>query len=225
MATQTLNDDLTAAITWALDRIVRNEFKEARDGAGNIDSMVLDKDFAAAGSVPAGRGNGSAAHPRSRADGSALPPQPAPTTRCYAEEMRNLFPKLVERAKSLRTVPSTTECPDYARRFLVEASRCIVYGQFLAALFLCRSALAESLVVTLRKKGHAQELASIKDESLKGIFKLARETGLLDSTHHHRAEEIRLLANQTIHGSTVPTEDACIGVFNVTVGIVRGLAA
>ena len=225
MATPILNDDLTAAITWALDRIVRNEFKEARDGAGNIDSMVLDKDFGALGSAPAGNGGRSGMPPRSEGDGSARPPQPTPTTRRYAEEMRNLFPKLVERAKSLRTVPLTSDCPEYARRFLVEASRCIVYGQFLAALFLCRSALAETLVVTLRKNGHAQDLAAIKDESLKGIFKLARETGLIDSAHHHRAEEIRLLANQTIHGSTVPTEDACIGVFNVTVGIVRGLVA
>ncbi len=221
MAPDTINDNLTAAITWALERMVKGEFKEAHDAAGNLDSMVLDRDFGPVNAAHArlamshaGRG-GSPGHHISAESQAEL------TATRYGREIQKLFPGLIRRAEALGSVPEIGELPEYVRRFLTEALRCIVYGQFLAALFLCRSALSEAIVVTLRNKGHGEKLNEMKEDGLKGIFKLAHEHGLLDSTLHQSANNVRHLTNQAIHSPKAPSEEECISAFATTVKVVR----
>ncbi len=224
MAPHTMNDDLTAAITWALDRIVKGEYKEARDSSGQLDSMVLDKDFGPVNAAHARIGNFPFQSWEFR--GSCRFTRDA--RRVHSHSIRQRDPKSPSRidaacrGSALRA--GYEGFPEYVRRFLIEASRCIVYGQSLAALFLCRSALSEALVVTLRKGGHSKELAGMKEEGLKGIFKLAHDHGLLDTAQHQRADEVRRLANQAIHGTQVPSEQECLNAFAVTVDIVRNLS-
>jgi hypothetical protein len=224
MAPDTMNDDLTAAITWALDRIVKGEYKEARDSSGNLDSMVLDKDFGPVNAAHARIGTSPSSRRNSESHTDSLATRGGFTAIRFANEIQNLLPGLTRRAEALRSVPDMRGFPEYVRRFLIEASRCIVYGHFLSALFLCRSALSEALVVTLRKGGHSKELGGMKEAGLKGIFKLAHDQGLLDTTQHQRADEVRRLANQAIHGPQVPSEQECLNAFAVTVDIVRNLS-
>jgi len=147
------------------------------------------------------------------------------TARKYAKEVRNLFPKIVRRAGSLRLLPAAKEVPDYVCRCLIEASRCYVYGHFLASLFLCRSALGESVEDVLRNKGYEKDIAAMKDEGLKGILRLARDNGLMDEALYNQADDIRALANQAIHGNKLPTDDECKNAFYLTRGILQHLYA
>jgi len=147
------------------------------------------------------------------------------TARKYAKEIRNLFPKIVRRAGSLRLLPAAKEVPEYVCRCLIEASRCYIYGRFLASLFLCRSALEESVKDVLRKKGYEKDMAAMKDEGLKGILRLARDKGLMDEALHNQADDIRALANQAIHGNKLPTDDECKNAFDLTRGILQHLYA
>lgn len=217
MASDKQNDELTTAITWALDRILRGEYRDGRDGSGKLDSMILDRDF--------GRVNPVHAEPLPRVEdsgGSSLG-NPAYASSRYAREFRQLFPEVVRRARSLPAAPVVAELPEYVKRFLVEAARCLLYGQFLATLFLCRSALGEAAAVTLRKRGHATQAGPSKEEGLRGIFLMAHRHGILDSTQHRQAEEIRSLANRAIHGREGLTEAECMIAFAATVGIVQAL--
>jgi hypothetical protein len=224
MTADGLNDELTKAALWALDRILQGEYKEAHDAAGNIDSMVLDRDFAAMGALH--RSSPSAPTARSASGSAVSPTAPqAMLAHQHLQELRQLIPHLSPRAKALRAVPHSNHCPEFVRRFLLEAFNCIVYGQFLAGIFLCRSALAESLAVELRKRGFGPELTAVKETGLKGIFRLAHEKGLLDSARYQQAEEIRVLTNQAIHGKGSPGEEECIRIFNATSGIAKDLSA
>ena len=145
------------------------------------------------------------------------------TARNYAKEMRNLFPKMIRRAGSLRLLRTAKEVPQYVRRYMIEASRCYVYGHFLASLFLCRSAMEEAVEDRLGKKGYAKEMAAIKEEHLKGILRLARDKNIIDETTHNQADYVRVLANQAIHGNSLPMDDGCKNAFDVTRGILQFL--
>jgi hypothetical protein len=44
--------------------------------------------------------------------------------RKYAQELKEAFPRMVERAQFLRLVPASKNVPNHVRRHLEEASRC-----------------------------------------------------------------------------------------------------
>ncbi len=222
MAPDMTNDDLTAIITWALDRILQGEFKEARDAAGDIDSLVIDKDFGPVSSKPRAvfEGNAAAAH-------DANPPLAPPLylERKYVREIRNLLPAMIRRADSLRLSPTAKELPEYVNRYLNEAARCYIYGHPLAALFLCRSALGEAVVVALRKKGPDKGMGAIKEDGLRGILKTARDEGLMDRALHSQADHLRILANKAIQNAKLPSDDECQKAIETTRAIVQHLYA
>jgi hypothetical protein len=56
--------------------------------------------------------------------------------RKYARELQEIFPHMVERAQLLRLIPASKNVPDHVRKYLEEASRCSIYGHFLASLLL-----------------------------------------------------------------------------------------
>ena len=222
MAPDSTNQDLTAIITWVLDRILQGEFKEARDAAGSIDSLVIDKDFGPVSSKPSAVFEGNAAIQH---DAGSPPGPPLYLGRKYAREIRNLLPALIKRAESLHLSPAAKGLPEYVKRYLSEATQCYIYGQTLASLFLCRSALGEAVVTALRKKGPSKEMAPIKEDGLRGILKTACNEGLMDKALHAQADHIRILANQAIQNAKLPSDDECRKALEMTKTIVQHLYA
>ncbi len=132
------------------------------------------------------------------------------TAETYATELLKLFPQMVTRAESLRILPASEKVPDFVNRYLGEASRCYIYGQFLASLFLCRSAIVEAVEDRLRQKGYGKDVDAIKGEWLKAVLKLAVDKGLLDDVIYRQADDIRILGNNAIHGTKLPTDQDCM---------------
>lgn len=223
MASVRTDEEFVTIVTWALERILHGEFEVARDAAGGLESLVLDRDFSpsARGQEEIGILPGQSPGVRLESDSSLAPA--ALTAPQYAKEIIQLFPKMVTRAGSPAPTPAGKEIPDYVSRYLVEASRCYVSGHFLASLFLCRSALGEAVIVSLRRKGYAEDLGALKEEGLKGIFRLAHEKGLLDQTLHRQADKLRTLAHQAVHGIKLPTEEECKSALEATREIVERL--
>lgn len=130
------------------------------------------------------------------------------TARRYAREFQKLYPMMVRRAELMRLLPAGQKVPELVDRYLVEASRCFIYGHFLASLFLCRSAIISAAEDRLRKKG-SREVDAIAGDWLKNILKLAREKRIMDETIWRQADDIRKLANDAIHGTNLPNEEEC----------------
>jgi hypothetical protein len=177
MASDMTNDDLTTIITWALDRILHGEFKEAHDASGEHRFAGHRQGFRS--------GKFTASAPRLKAmPQSRMMPfrrwrHRYTLERKYARDIRNLLPAMIGRAHSLCALPSTAkELPEYVNRYLSEAAQCYIYGHALAALFLCRSALGEAVVVALRKNGPAKGMAAIKEDGLRGILEDRPRRGL-----------------------------------------------
>ncbi|HEV2178266.1 MAG TPA: DUF4145 domain-containing protein [Terriglobia bacterium] len=146
-------------------------------------------------------------------------------TQVYIKEVRRLLPKIVKRASLLRLLPARFEVPEEVRRYLLEASRCFIYGQFLASLFLCRSALVSAAEDRLRARGFGCELDNLRGgkEQLRKTFELARDKHILDGVTWRQADDIRELGNDAVHGSRLPTEGECKSAFDQTRGILQHL--
>lgn len=52
----------------------------------------------------------------------------------YAEELSRLFPKIIRRAEQLNVLPTEERAPIEVQTYLKEASKCYMYGQFIACL-------------------------------------------------------------------------------------------
>jgi hypothetical protein len=223
MASVKTDEEFVAIVTWALERILQGEFQVARDAAGGLESLVLDRDFRPPTGTPE-----IIASVSDHSIGPELGPdsplsRPLSAGQQCAGKIIRLFPKMVRRAGSVTPLPEGKQVPEYVRRYLLEASRCYVSGQFLAALFLCRSALGEAIIVSLRRKGYAEDLGALKEEGLKGILNLAQRKGLLDQSSHREADGIRTLANQAVHGIKLLTEEECKAAIAATREIVDRL--
>jgi len=142
--------------------------------------------------------------------------------RKYAAEFKELFPHMVERAGDLQLIPAGKGVPDYIRHYLEEASRCFIYGHFLASLLVCRSAIEAAAKDRLRGNRFARELSEVED-SLVGILNLALEKGLIDKIIWLAADDIRKTANKAAHPEAVPDEGRCKSAFDATRGILQHL--
>jgi hypothetical protein len=144
-------------------------------------------------------------------------------TNRYIREVRNLLPRIVKRATLLRLLPARYEVPEDVDRYLKEASRCFIYGHFLASLFLCRSAIISATKDRLRANGFDRELDAICKDWLKSTLEMAHDKNLLDNLTWKQADDIRDLANDAIHGKRLPTEEECKAAFDKTRGILQFL--
>jgi len=145
------------------------------------------------------------------------------TVRKYAAEFKDFLPNIVERAESLRLISASKNAPDDVRRYLEDASRCYIYGNFLASLLLCRSAIEVAAEGRLKNEGFARELRAIGQERLKSILRLALEIGLMEKTFWMSADDIRKKANKAAHPDGVPGECDCKRAFDETRGILQHL--
>ncbi|MCH8268703.1 MAG: hypothetical protein IH846_14400 [Acidobacteria bacterium] len=139
----------------------------------------------------------------------------------YARDLIKLFPNIVNRADSdlVRMLRSTLEPSDLVKRYLSEAVSCYIYGQFFGALFVCRAAIEASVEERLREKGYGPEVDGIKKDKLKSLIQIARDKRLLDRDAYEWADKVRWLANGTMHGNILPSEDE----FRLCISRTRGV--
>ncbi len=141
--------------------------------------------------------------------------------RKYAAELRELFPRMVGRAEILRLVSTGRKVPNHVRRYLEEASRCNIYGNFLASLVLCRSAIEAAAKDRLTKRGFARELDGANN--LEAILLLARDKNILDQATWKTSDEIRKTVNNAVHKDALPDENYCLRAYDITRGILQYL--
>ncbi len=141
--------------------------------------------------------------------------------RKYARDLIKLFPKMVNRSDSdlRRLLVASVEPSDLVKRYLNEAMRCYVYGQFLASLLVCRAAIEASLEDRLPET----ERQDIAKDKLKNLIDRAWDKGLLDNCRQEWAHEVRKLANAATHPSRSIGEDECRRSLQKTRGILEHL--
>lgn len=143
----------------------------------------------------------------------------------YTQEVASLFPRMIQRAELLRVLPAQDTVPKKVQQYLEEASKCYVYGRFIACLIVCRSAIDFALRERLTNLSAKSQCTGGQDVSgdLSTIIERARTVlplglkGTLDD-----ADCVRLKANDAVHKST-PKAETCKLMFIKTRGILREL--
>jgi hypothetical protein len=144
----------------------------------------------------------------------------------YANEMSHLFPKMIRRAERLRIVPILDTAPSDVQHYIEEASKCYIYGRFVACLIVCRSAVEFALRERLLSKGQEQALSILKNQkndSLWGLIQLARSVfskelkPTLDDS-----DAIRRAARDAVHVAE-PHQELCKEMFIKTRGVLGEL--
>jgi len=134
----------------------------------------------------------------------------------YVREFGTSLPEVVRRARQLEVVSVGSKVPPNVWKYLLAASRCYILGEFLASLFVCRSAVAAALEDRLRAKGHGNELGEVGQRSLFELLNIAKTKGALNGAEIRVAHELRMLARDAIHGKRLPSEHECDGALNKT---------
>ena len=144
----------------------------------------------------------------------------------YAEEVSKLFPRMILRAEQLRILPAEGTVPPIVQHYIEEASKCYIYGHFIACLVICRSAIEFSIRECLAEQGHKAALGALQDErndSLWKIIALARSLfpkslrPTLDD-----ADQIRMTASKAVHKNE-PKPEVCKQMFIKTRGVLAEL--
>jgi hypothetical protein len=145
----------------------------------------------------------------------------------YAAEIANLFPRLVKRASQVPLALSRLHVPPGVQQYVIEASKCFIYGRFLACLVVCRTALEVGYKDLILRRGKQMEFARFA--SSEGEGELARMIRFVKATLADfpsercvDADEVRVSANRVAHGSPVSPED-CRGLFQRTRGVLEAL--
>ncbi len=144
----------------------------------------------------------------------------------YANEMSRLFPKLIRRAEQLRIVPIEQPAPPDVQHYIEEASKCYIYGRFVACLIVCRSAIEFALRERLLSKGQERALSAMKNQrndSLWNLIELARSVfsrELLPTLDD--SDEIRRAARDAVHVAE-PKPELCKEMFIKTRGVLGEL--
>lgn len=146
---------------------------------------------------------------------------------CVAE-FAGRFPRIVSRFERLRMLGANATFPVDVQRYLDEATRCFVSGEFIACLLICRSAIEFALRYRLEREGKQQVLSQLDAKgqaTLDGLISAARmelswELGkTLDA-----ADQVKKKANIAIHRQS-PDVETCQSMFEITRGVLRELFA
>ncbi|MBZ5538285.1 MAG: DUF4145 domain-containing protein [Acidobacteriia bacterium] len=145
------------------------------------------------------------------------------TERKYARDMVSLFPRIVRRATPLKILATTDRAPKQLLAYLTEASRCYIYGHFIACVVLCRATIEGAFEDFLTKQGRGRDVSQIESDKLFKLINLARNAGLITVGIFDDAHDIRTLANETLHNEQLPQEHDCMVAFERTRNIVEYL--
>lgn len=150
----------------------------------------------------------------------------------YAERIGSDFAGMVDRAEQLSPITTKADVPTVVRRYLIEASRCYIFGQFVACLAVCRAAIEFALGDFLESNGQGAKLTKLGREKRDGLlgridlcqrFSKWNLDGRLDASLAH-AERIRVRANTALHkADSALGSDECKELFFTAREVLRGL--
>ena len=139
----------------------------------------------------------------------------------YARDLIRLFPKLVDRAVGLPSLlVAHVEPSGPVKRYLNEANRCYIYGQFLGALLVCRASIETSIKHRLQGM---EPSAEVENMQLQKLIDMAHDKGLLDPPLRAWSHDVRTIANVAAHPERSVSEDDCKRSFQKTREILRYL--
>lgn len=125
------------------------------------------------------------------------------------------FHRIVDRAEALNVISANLSASESVQRYLLEASRCYLFGQYTACLVMCRAAIELALGEFLDRHGFRAELQKLGQERRDGLWAridLAKRlntwklNGRLDAALDW-AEHIRDLAGTALHRRAVEPTD------------------
>lgn len=143
----------------------------------------------------------------------------------YARQLGRRFPRMVNRAEQLRVLVADEQVHADVQTYLRHATECYVYGQFIACLLLCRSAVEFGLRGFLEKRGRQAELECLKKEgrdTLGGLITLAQQHFAAKKPTLDSARTLNHKATEAVH-ERAPDVDTCKEMFDVTRVILREL--
>jgi hypothetical protein len=143
----------------------------------------------------------------------------------YAKEISQLFPRMVKRAEVLRIVSTKEKAPIIVRRYIEEATKCYIYGRFIACIIVCRSAIEFALRERLASSGKNYELSTLKEQkqdSLYSLIALTRKVFPKLKSTLDDADLIRRAAGDAVHKAE-PSSIICKDMFIKTRGVLREL--
>jgi hypothetical protein len=150
----------------------------------------------------------------------------------YADWLGKRFPAMIDRAGRLNAIPARAPVPESVQRYLAEASKCYIFGQYLASLVVCRAAIEFALGDFLERNGLQAELKKLQQEKRDGLLAridIAEKlntwklNGKLDVTLTH-AEQIRNRAGKALHRRDNDLRsDECKDLFLKARGVLRDL--
>jgi len=138
----------------------------------------------------------------------------------YTREVVANVPSMVSRFVSLSPVLVGVVPSEEPSTYLREASRCFIYGFFLAAIALARAALEAGLN---RRLGIVVPLA--KDKTLYEKIECAARSSpqLLSPETASLAHNVRTAANEVLHDEPTMQQDQAFGVLVQTRGVLKEL--
>lgn len=144
----------------------------------------------------------------------------------YADLLGRRFPRMIQRAEKLSTIPVRSAVPESVQRYLREASRCYVFGQYIGCLALCRAAIEFALEEFLERNGMGAALKQLAAEKRDGI---AARIDLAQTLPRWKlkgslgdANEIRGWAVIALHQKPIEAE-RCKELFFKARGVLRDL--
>jgi hypothetical protein len=133
----------------------------------------------------------------------------------YLKEFAREFAKLVRRAEQLRVPDTSAPVPEQVQTYVAEATRCYIYGRYIACLLVCRSAIEVALCDRLKRQDKIDNLIRYGREKLHWALNRT-----LDDADH-----VRRAANDAVHpvAGAVPTAEICKDMFVKTRGVLSEL--
>jgi hypothetical protein len=135
----------------------------------------------------------------------------------HARRLSKQFPKIIDRAVGLALLTADHEVPAKVRRYIEEASKSYLSGQWIACLMVCRSSIEFAIRDRLKTSGYGSELdafeKSPKGDSLLHLIELAKE----HMAWQYRvpledAQKVRQAAVRAVHAEP-PRDDECRDLF------------
>jgi hypothetical protein len=138
----------------------------------------------------------------------------------HARRLSKQFPKIVDRAVRLVLLTADYEVPNKVNRYIEEASKAYLNGQWIACLMVCRSAIEFAVRDRLKTSGFGSALdtfeKSTNGDSLKQLIELAKK----HMAWQYRppledAQKVRGAAVRAVHADP-PHDDECRDMFLLT---------
>jgi hypothetical protein len=144
----------------------------------------------------------------------------------YAEWLGARFQGIVDRAERLNAISIRVPAPESVQRYLIEASRCYVLGQYMACLAVSRAAIEIALGDFLERNGAKAALRKLQEEQRDGLSARIRiAEGLNKWKLKFTLEtvmEVKYWAGKVLHEKDVGPEK-CKELFFKARGVLRDL--